>query len=82
MTIFCLINITRRPKSVKTILFLQRRVLSFPNRRRKEFNYTVKDGATVFYQTELLSSRSEGTKGQYLTLRNRCHPVVRELRVL
>ena len=56
---FHFINIARRHKSVKTILFLRRRVLWFPNRRRKESNYKWKDSATVFDLTESLSSRTE-----------------------
>jgi len=55
----CIINIIRRPKSPKTILFLPRWVQSFSNRRRKESNHTVKDSATVFDLTESLSSRAE-----------------------
>jgi hypothetical protein len=39
--------------------FLQRRVLWFPNRRRKESNNKWKDSATVFDLTESLSSRTE-----------------------
>ena len=56
---FHFINITRRQKYAKTILFLQRRVLWFPNRRRKDSNYKWKDSATVFDLTESLSSRTE-----------------------
>jgi hypothetical protein len=59
MTNYASFNITRRQKSAKTILFLPRRVQSFPNRRRKESNHTVKDGTTVFDLTESLSSRTE-----------------------